>query len=190
MTSLSCFSPEIEQLFIQLELKQSRSICLTADMPQAGTTTIAMALCERYLLAGFRTLYVDMAHAVPCFQSCGLPIDLIQHKTEQKTFAGVTLAATPASQMRYRDPVALQTALAAWFKDYDKVIFDATFVANKEASHIPATMIASCCDATLLVAKASSSKAPRLQQALKLLKNSQCAFIGIALNGVSTTEPI
>ncbi len=177
-----CMQKQIEQLFVQLELKNSKAICLTANKEKSGTSMIAQGLCERYLLAGYRTLYVDANLFNPSVISCNLALDLVEHKTNNSVFAGIAVPACTSEQMRYRDPYALQSQLAAWLKHYDRVIFDTAFLESHQQSNIPATIIASSCDATLLIVKAGSSTSENIQSALSSLQACACPFIGIVLN--------
>jgi Mrp family chromosome partitioning ATPase len=51
---------EIEQVFLQLEKHECHSLCITSTNPGEGVSSLAQALTERHLLAGYRTLLVDL----------------------------------------------------------------------------------------------------------------------------------
>ena len=53
-------SMEIEHVFLQLEQQECRSLCITSTNSGEGVTSLAQALTERHLLAGYRTLLVDL----------------------------------------------------------------------------------------------------------------------------------
>ncbi|BBM64721.1 tyrosine-protein kinase family protein [Vibrio alfacsensis] len=190
---------EVEQLFIQLELKCSSSVCVTADKSGAGATSLAMALTERYLLSGYRTLYVDFNLFNPSFQTVEVSrnetvtdyqpvhsLNLIEHKRVQKVFAGFMAPPSKSEQMPFRAPLSLQTHLATWLETYDRVVFDTSPLAQCNQSNIPTTVVANQCDATILVVAAQTSSNESVLTALNQLEANDCPFVGIALNQFRT----
>lgn len=190
---------EVEQLFIQLELKCSKSVCVTADKQGAGCTSLAMALTERYLLSGYRTLYVDFNLFNPNFQTlkvCANPskitdeatlsLDLIEHKHVHKVLAGFIAPQSKSKQMPFRDPLSLQEKLAHWLETYDRVVFDTSPLAQCNQSNIPTTVVANQCDATILVIATNTSSNESVLSALNQLETNDCPFVGIALNQFRT----
>lgn len=178
--TISCVQAEVEKLFVQLELKNATSVCLTAVTPGSGTTSLAMALYERYLLAGYRTLYVDFNLDNPSFIQSIASLNLIAHKTSSSVFAGLIAPTRTAEQLRYRDPSALQQTLDNWQGDYQRVVIDCAAMGQAKHGGIHASLVASCTAATLVVVKAGHCSAASLENALQELTSSP--FVSLILN--------
>lgn len=71
--SIPACNMEIEQIFLQLEKHHCRSFCITSTNCGEGSSSIALALTERHLLAGYRTLFVDLNLKHPSLMSIELP---------------------------------------------------------------------------------------------------------------------
>jgi Mrp family chromosome partitioning ATPase len=185
--SLSATLSEIEQIFIQLELEKVSTVCVTADKSGAGTTSVAMALTERYLLAGYKTLLVDFNLFNPSFSALSMPertddLDYISHNQTQQLFSGIQAPISMDKQLRYRDPSNLQRHIAQWLTQYDKVVFDTTAITQCNQSNIPTVTIANAVDSTLVVLSAGNSNTQELGTALSILKKAQATVGGIILN--------
>ncbi|WP_117233935.1 chromosome partitioning protein ParA [Vibrio maerlii] len=194
MTILSTHA-EVEQLFIHLELKGCKSICMTSDKASSGTTSLAMALTERYLLAGYRTLYVDFNLFNPSFKPFPLvsidsftspaqsnAIELVEHIESHQVFSGISAPIRRPDQMPYRDPVSLSGSIIKWQDNYDRIVFDTTPLTQCNQANIPTPVIASCCDATTLVVAGGLSSSEDVQYSLEQLSSCGCPFVGVALN--------
>ncbi len=186
--SISATLAEVEQVFIQNELQQAKSVCVTADKPQSGTTAMTMALTERYLLAGFRTLLVDFNLFNPTFDSVTLPCDnqkaaqLIEHKRSQQLFLGLAAPLQRQEQLRYRDPASLSAQLNDWLNEYDRVVFDCTALSQCNQSNIPTVVVANAADTTLLILKAGDTTSEQMLGAISQIENANANVGGIILN--------
>ncbi|UAB71917.1 chromosome partitioning protein ParA [Vibrio sp. SCSIO 43132] len=71
--SIPACNMEIEQVFLQLEKHHCRSLCITSTNCGEGSSSMALALTERHLLAGYRTLFVDLNLKHPSLMTLDLP---------------------------------------------------------------------------------------------------------------------
>lgn len=189
--SLSATLSEIEQIFIQLELDKIDTLCVTADKSGAGATSVAMALTERYLLAGYKTLLVDFNLFNPSFDAFVLPSktqvegstpEFIRHNQSQHFFSGIQAPATLERQLAFRDPISLMKSIEKWQTEYDKIIVDTTALNQCNQSNIPTVTIANVVQGTLLVVSAGKSNSSDLKAATALLKKAHANVCGIILN--------
>jgi Mrp family chromosome partitioning ATPase len=183
---------EIEQIYLAAELSGSRSVCVTACHSREGVTAIASALTERYLLAGHKTLYVDLNLFHPAFQNIDmLPSDaeselvtgsLIEHRETQQLFTGVSVPAARSQQMAYKDPNKLKTAVTNWLSEFDRVIVDTSPLLNVNKNNIPAQSVASACDKTILIVLGGSTTSAQLNKAMAKLNQPGIELLGTVLN--------
>ncbi|WP_104403031.1 chromosome partitioning protein ParA [Vibrio penaeicida] len=85
--SIPACNMEIEQIFLQLEKHHCRSFCITSTNCGEGSSSIALALTERHLLAGYRTLFVDLNLKHPSLKSIDLP-SMLPEASESTDFTG------------------------------------------------------------------------------------------------------
>ncbi|MGR5095376.1 chromosome partitioning protein ParA [Vibrio maritimus] len=187
---------EIEELYLNAELKQCRSICLTACNSGEGTTTLAKALTERYLLAGYKTLLVDLN----MFRPSLVPLDfdmpsensdtasqLLQEQdsdsSSPKVFLGVSVPSDPKTRLRFKDPIQLRKQTELWLEEYDRVVFDTSPILNVNQNNIPAQVVANACDGTFLVVLSGVTMTNQVTEATQILNAATSVqLLGSVLN--------
>jgi Mrp family chromosome partitioning ATPase len=187
---------EIEELYLNAELKQCRSICLTACNSGEGTTTLAKALTERFLLAGYKTLLVDLN----MFRPSLVPLDfdipsehsdtssqLLQEQdsnsSSPKVFLGVSVPSDPKTRLQFKDPIQLRKQTERWLEEYDRVVFDTSPILNVNQNNIPAQVVANACDGTFLVVLSGVTMTNQVTEATQILNDATSVqLLGSVLN--------
>ncbi|MDF6016485.1 AAA family ATPase [Vibrio harveyi] len=180
---------EIEQIYLQSELKGYRSISVVACQSEDGVTSVASALAERLILAGHKTLYVDLNLFKPAYRTVHAfeeePEEvgqLISREEDHQTLVGLTVPSLASTQLAYRDPTMLRKAVDNWLEQYDRVIIDTSPLLSMNRSNIPAQVVAGVCDTCVLVASYGSTTTSQIDQAKKLLETSNANLLGAVLN--------
>ncbi|KIP75821.1 chromosome partitioning protein ParA [Vibrio harveyi] len=179
---------EIEQIYLQAELKGHRSLCIVACQSEDGVTSVASALAERLILAGHNTLYVDLNLFKPAYNTVhqfpeqdGIG-QLIAREEDHQTLVGLTAPSMASTQLAYRDPTMLKKIIETWLDQYDRVVIDTSPLLSLNRNNIPAQVVAGVCDASILVASYGSTTTTQINQAKKLLENSNANLLGAVLN--------
>lgn len=181
---------EVEQLFLAAEFASSRSICITACQSGDGVTSTATALTERYLLAGYKTLLVDMNTLHPAFEttleissrSDQAQTQLIQHNQTHQLFTGFVIPTTQAHILGCKDPRQMKQLTQDWLSEFDRIVFDTSPLLHLNRQSIPAQVIASACDQTVLVVMSSKNTTGQLEKAVQLLNSQQITLLGSVVN--------
>lgn len=180
---------EIEQIYLAAEMSQCRSLCVTACQSGDGVTSIVSALAERYLLAGHRTLVVDLNTFHPAFESVHLTPsstntigNLIEHRSTHQLFNGMTIPSSPSSLLAYRDPTQLSRTVTHWLNEYDRVICDTSPLLHLNRGNIPAQVVASACDQTALVVMGGKTTTGQIEKAMQLINTPSISLLGSVLN--------
>ncbi|MGF1748873.1 MULTISPECIES: chromosome partitioning protein ParA [Vibrio] len=184
---------EIEEIYLNAELHQCRSLCISACNEEEGTSSIAQALTERYLLAGYRTLLVDLNMHHPSL----LPLSLnskdhsveetdeawVQHNASPRVFLGIAAPSDPATRLTYKDPRLLQQEVTHWLEEYDRVIIDTSPILNVNKNNIPAPCVANACDGTILVVLSGVTVINQVEDAItRLTQGERTRVLGTVLN--------
>ncbi|MDC5806772.1 chromosome partitioning protein ParA [Vibrio europaeus] len=180
---------EIEQIYLAAEMSESRSLCITACQSGDGVTSVVAALAERYLLAGHRTLIVDLNTFHPAFECIDIaPSDddnvglLVEHASTHQMFTGLTVPKNQSALLAYKDPAQLQNAVTQWLTQYDRVICDTSPLLHINRGNIPAQVVASACDQTALVIMGGKTSSGQLEKAMQLINNPSISLLGSVLN--------
>ncbi|USD67800.1 CpsD/CapB family tyrosine-protein kinase [Vibrio sp. SCSIO 43136] len=176
---------EIEQLYLSAELAECRSICLTGCQSGDGVTAFATALAERYLLAGHRTLLVDLNLHRPAFTQIETELgnqSWLEHKQTKQTLLGAAIPTDQSTLLALKDPQQLKNNVGLWLESYDRVIIDTSAMLQVNRGNIPAQVVASACDTTILVALAGVTTNRQVSQAVELLQLSKANLMGTVLN--------
>ncbi|AIW14141.1 chromosome partitioning ATPase [Vibrio tubiashii] len=180
---------EIEQIYLTAEMSECRSLCITACQSGDGVTSVVAALAERYLLAGHRTLVVDLNTFHPAFECIDIaPSDddnvglLVEHASTHQMFTGLTVPNNQSALLAYKDPAQLQNAVTQWLTQYDRVICDTSPLLHINRGNIPAQVVASACDQTALVIMGGKTSSGQLEKALQLINNPSISLLGSVLN--------
>lgn len=185
--SITSIHAELEQVFIKLELASARSVCVSAVKGGAGATSLASALVERYLFAGYKTLLVDFNLFNPSFSPLPLPSQgneqpLIVRDETKQVFCGIASPKERSLQMLYRDPNSLKQRVAQWSQEYDRIVFDTCALNDTSQFTIPTASIAHVTDATLLVVSGGETTEEELKAAIEQLQTTDASIVGIILN--------
>lgn len=188
----SCYM-EIEQVFLQLEQHDCHSLCITSTNPGEGVSSLAQALTERHLLAGYRTLLVDLNLQHPSLFSLSLPqttlttddspthyLSTIENSSQ--VISGVPVPNNRSKILELRQPKKLQEQIEIWLNEFDKIIIDSTAISQLNANNIPAQSIAGCCDGTIMVVLSGQTLHTELKDSLKSLENHGAHLIGHVFN--------
>lgn len=180
---------EIEQIYLAAEMNECRSLCITACQSGDGVTSVVAALAERYLLAGHRTLVVDLNTFHPAFECIDIaPSDddnvglLVEHASTHQMFTGLTVPNNQSALLVYKDPAQLQNAVTQWLTQYDRVICDTSPLLHINRGNIPAQVVASACDQTALVIMGGKTSSGQLEKAMQLINNPSISLLGSVLN--------
>ncbi|MCG9577563.1 chromosome partitioning protein ParA [Vibrio tubiashii] len=180
---------EIEQIYLAAEMSECRSLCITACQSGDGVTSVVAALAERYLLAGHRTLVVDLNTFHPAFECIDIaPSDddnvglLVEHASTHQMFTGLTVPNNQSALLAYKDPAQLQNAVTQWLTQYDRVICDTSPLLHINRGNIPAQVVASACDQTALVIMGGKTSSGQLEKAMQLISNPSISLLGSVLN--------
>ncbi len=180
---------EIEQIYLAAEMRDVKSLCITACQSGEGVTSVVTALAERYLLAGHRTLVVDLNTFNPAFESIDItPTSnesvglLIEHSSTHQMFTGLTVPSNQSALLAYKDPTQLKSAVQTWLSQYDRVICDTSPLLQINRGNVPAQVVASVCDQTALVVMGGKTSSGQLQKAMKLLDFPSTSLLGSVLN--------
>lgn len=180
---------EIEQIYLAAEMIGCRSLCLTSCQSGDGVTSIVSALAERYLLAGHKTLVVDLNTFHPAFQSIdalpqlndqvGL---LVEHSGTHQLFTGLPVPSSQSALLAYKDPTHLSNAVTEWLMQFDRVICDTSPLLHINRGNIPAQVVASACDQTVLVVMGGKTSTGQLNKATEMLSSASISLLGSILN--------
>ncbi len=176
---------EVEQIYQTAELNDCRSLCLMSCQSGEGVTALTMALCERYLLAGYRTALVDLNLFHPSFLPASVSenqTDWLQHTQSLRCFTGISLPTETVNQLVYKRPDFLKQAMGTWLSQYERVVVDTSPLLNINRHNIPAQSIAGICDGAILVVLAGNTTSVRIQTAMDLLKQGNIELLGTVLN--------
>lgn len=172
-----------EQIFIQLEINSSRCVCLSSLSQHSGVTDMAMALTERYMLAGFRTLLVDLNMDAPSFEPVTFNNQngklLISHKENHRLFSGLATPSSRADKLMLQDPETFKQSLVYWLGEYDRVVIDAGTIDN---SHFSTSMLCSFSCNTVLMANGGTDTKEKMNQAINTLTAAKANLLAIVLN--------
>ncbi|GAL25619.1 predicted protein SypD [Vibrio variabilis] len=196
MMTIPATHAEIEELYLKAELQQCRTICMTACNSGEGTTALAKALTERYLLAGYKTLLVDLNLYRPGLaplsfsdteEGNGLETQLLCEQNSAdispKVFLGISVPNDPKTRLQFKDPRQLSEIINHWLEDYDRIVFDTSPLLNVNHNNIPAPVVANACDGTFLVVLSGITMTNQVEEATQQLnEGTSTNLLGSVLN--------
>ncbi len=186
---------EIEQIYQNIWKSGFGSVVFTSPNAGEGVSTVAQTVAQRFLLAGHRTLLVDLNLYRPTLQKL-LPIEhetpkgiqvlhapmLVAQRDEQKPILGITAPTDRNAILKLRKPGTLKSYINQWQQEFDLIIFDATPVNRINSQNIPADTIAAACDACYLVVETGKTLQTMVVEAAERLKKSGANVAGCILN--------
>ena len=180
---------EVEQLFLAAEVAQTRSICVTSCHAKSGVSSLTSALAERYLLAGYSTLLVDLNVLRPAFVSQNLLLEennaeirWLSAKEQRSIFTGISVALNSPDMVNYRNPHFLKAKITEWQQEFDRVIIDTSAILEQADHLIPSQSVARACQHTLIVVQGGETKQAQMTKALELLQQADATVLGCVLN--------
>lgn len=185
--SIPALHSETEQLFIMAEATNCRSLCVTGCHADAGVTSLAMAMAERYILAGYKTLLLDLNLHKPSFipvegETLSGNVTLITEKESHRCFQGLCCNLDTASILEMRRGAFLDQQIEIWQESYERIVVDTSPLLQKNKGNIPANLVAAACDNTLLSVLAGRTTKTEVEKALKLLDMESINLLGTVLN--------
>ncbi|RSD29806.1 CpsD/CapB family tyrosine-protein kinase [Vibrio pectenicida] len=180
---------EVEQIYLAAEFSEARSLCITGCNSGDGVTSVASAIAERYLLGGHKTLLVDLNLFHPAFEPVLNDNDLegdvgvlLEHKSSHQLFTGMPVPKTTSTLLAYKDPAVLSSTVDQWLQHYDRVICDTSPLLHINRGNIPAQVVASACDQTVLVVMGGKTSTGQIEKSQEMLDNPKISFLGSVLN--------
>lgn len=193
MKSIPPLNLEVERVFAQLQATAVRSVAVTSANAGEGTTSLALALAQRCLLAGKSTLVVDLNLYHPTLKSM-LDIEensqqtllnspqLIGSDSQEIVVTGITVPTQREVMMKLRQTGVLEQCIAELSNQYDCVIFDTTPINRINANNIPAERVAAACDGTLLTVLAGKTTEAMVSSAIQRLHAAGGQLLGCIIN--------
>lgn len=182
---------ELETIYANTIGAGVRSLAVTSAVAGEGVTTVAEGLARRMEATGQKALLVELNLFHPALsdqfgvvRSSWLPSDVSTGHIAVRD-NGFHFLAAPLSQeapMRFREHMVLQSAIARWLQDYDAVIFDTSPLNALNKGNIPADLVCSVCEGTLLVVLAGRTHDSAVRDALKRLKAVKACLVGMIIN--------
>ncbi len=185
---------EIEQVYSQVLTSNLRSIAVTAANSGEGTTSIALALAQRCLLAGRSTLLVDLNLHHPSLEglldlnttiSSPRPLSpprLVSAAGQSIVLTGIIAPSKREFALNLREPGVLEDCLERLKKNFNTVIFDTSAVNRVNANNIPAERVVAACDGGLLVVQAGQTTEAMISEAVARLNAVGAQLLGCVLN--------
>jgi len=185
---------EIERIYAKALAAGQRTLAVTAANPGEGTTSVALALAQRNLLAGHSTVVVDMNLHHPALQQVlDLPAlpnstallnnpQLVGTSGSEIAVTGITVPSRRESLTKLRKPGVLEQCIDELLGRFDTVIFDTSSVNRVNANNIPAERVAAACDGTVLVVLAGRTSETMISTAVHKLNDAGAHITGCALN--------
>jgi len=84
--------------------------------------------------------------------------------------------------LAYKDPTVLSSTVDQWLKHYDRVICDTSPLLHINRGNIPAQVVASACDQTVLVVMGGKTSTGQIEKSQEMLDNPKISFLGSVLN--------
>jgi Mrp family chromosome partitioning ATPase len=187
-------SVEIDRIHSLLSEKDIRSIAVTSSNSGEGVTSMAMALAQHSLLAGYSTLLIDLNIYRPSIQSA---LKLNDIASEPSLFnqpelvclentsivtTGISAPTKRATIMKLRQRGVLEQCIREWQKSFDRIIIDTSPLNRVNANNISPERVAAACDGCLVVVLAGSTTESMIVSAIEKLNSTSAHIIGCVLN--------
>ena len=195
---------DLDRLYLKTLGAGHKTLAVTACDTQSGVTTMAMALAQRHLLAGHSVLYIELNSLAPSMTAlCELDVThtlknaggqtaiatpmLVTSRISDQVVTGVLAPQEQNHILALRNPNTLKQQLQRFGQDFDALVIDCaplnTHNGNIDAAPVvPADLIATVADATLLIVQAGKTKAPHLKNAIKMVADQNITPTAIAMN--------
>jgi len=187
-------SIELQRIYNFVTSQNLRSVALTECNSGEGISSLALALAQRHLLAGFKTLVVDLNLYRPSLQPV-LDVQetkqndllfpspqLMMPQGQQIALTGVAPSNGRTPLMKLRSSGLLRNAIQKWQQEFDLVIVDTSPLNRINANNIPAEQAAAACDGAILVVLAGQTSQAEVNEGMARLKEAGANLSGCVLN--------
>jgi Mrp family chromosome partitioning ATPase len=175
-------SPAVEQIFQAMCTNAARVTGFIGATPFSGVSSIARALATRSVLAGFRTLLVDLSLNVVSTHKDAQPECNHRIDGDARGFDVLTISVTQEQAFKYRNLSTLRAMLRDEFALYQHILIDAAPACESGLEAIPGRVAALACDALFLVCLAGHVTRATLELANGSLDRAGATVTGIVLN--------
>ena len=198
MKAIPYHNIEIEQIYSQVFHPPGRAIALCAANAGEGVTSVALALAERNLLAGRKTLIVDLNLYQPTLSKVTNIVLLPTPSASRSTILAApqlislpdncrVMTGIPAPEdrnqiLKLRQPGTLEHCINSWLQSYDDVIIDTSPLNRVNAGNIPAERVAAACDGAVMVVLANHTNEAMLNSAIDKLGCADAKLLGCVFN--------
>ena len=202
---------ELEQVYSSTIGKGLRTLTVTSCISGQGTSSMVCALAQRAKSVGYKVLVVDLNLHNPdltrmLIDNNPMPNhDIHQYWDPQQQRSPQTmvlsdghgLAVIPApikpdltdplqtettSGMYYREENRLKALIDVWLGHHDILLFDTSPLCLVNKHNIPAQMVATCCEGTLLMVQSGTTQSSELVDAMAILNTRNINLIGVVVN--------
>lgn len=184
----------LERLYLSTLGTGIKTLTVAGVEPNAGCTTLAMALAQRHLLAHHSVLYVELNSLAPSMSAvCRLDNDdsgctpmLVSSSVTDAVVTGVLAPQNKRHIVELRQPQTLKKYIDEISQGFDATIIDCAplcgHVDEESTLAVPADIVARVTDNTILVIKGGVTKAPVLKRAIALMQAQAVTPTAIAIN--------
>jgi len=185
---------ELEQIYCATLAADIKSLAVVSTTPGEGVSSIIVALAKRNVLAGRKTLVVDLniynpalsaltrSSHQPCSSKTLSPPTPLALSQIHNNIAVVTVPRKRALVLALREPGVLQSHITQWLKDYDNVLFDTSPMSLTNGANLPPEYIASACDGAILSVLATKTTNTALLNTITKLNQAKALLVGIVIN--------
>lgn len=185
---------EIDRVYSQLMAEGQRTLAIVSANPGEGTTSIALSLTQRCLLAGHKTILVDLNLHHPALQASlmleqpkkSLELlsspDLVNTQNHDIAVPGITAPSNREHALKLRKPGVLEHCIEQLKHDYDVIIFDTSAINRVNASNIPAERVAAACDGALMVVLSGITSETMVATAIDKLRHGGAQILACIMN--------
>lgn len=188
----------IKRLYLKTLGSGQRIVSIMGTESKVGSTTLAIALAQRHLLAKHSVLYVELNSISPnMYALCDITHNtqqtqnqvpmLISSNDSEEVITGILAPQDKNDILTLSNPILLKNYLDKVSNGFDAIIIDcAPLCASQDSDDIeltiPADMVAAVSDGIILVLKGGATKIPILKKALSLIQLHGKKPTAIAIN--------
>ena len=189
---ISPYSQQIDRMYRHLaDSEGCRSVALVAGCGGDGVSTLALALAQRCLHEGRRTLLVDMNTVDPCSRTVmalgsannKAPVaSLIGFEHSDAAITGISTVENERARINLRRDGTLRAYIEMWKQQFDVIVFDTNAMEHDEITDIRAERVARACDQTLLVVRANHTSEDQVLAMTRKLDRCGATLSGMVIN--------
>lgn len=186
---------ELDQIYHRTLEAGVRSLAICSAESGEGVTSLVEALARRHQSMGYPTLVVELNNYHRNFSlrfannpSCALPAlaQTIPGLVLPDELQGVSLLPAPldddSTLIQLQQSHFIRQSLETWLQHFHAVIFDTVPLNAQNRRNIPASKVASVCDASILVVAAARTREVAIRDACKKLHDAKANLVGTVIN--------